>query len=339
MRRILWFSLAFSLVTILSGSAAVAATTDEATLNAQARRTDSVATSQGGATVSGKLSAEYSTFAGSLANADSLVNGLRNGKPITLTSTDAKGVTTSTTFTPPTGKMGYGNVNISLAMARQDLANNGITQPTPQQLQTALMGGSITTGTGAGATTTNYPGVLQLRSQSMGWGQIAHSLGFKLGPVISSTKATNTHLASKTPVNTAPSTTTATTASGSSSTRSQSGMVTGAGTPAGGATAHGVSNGSGAAHGQGIVSGTGAAVGPSSASGANAHGIVTGAGAPAGRSAASGAAHGQGIVSGTGAAVGVNPANGAANAHGGIVTGAGTAAGGGSGNAYGRNRP
>jgi hypothetical protein len=34
---------------------------------------------------------------------------------------DAKGTAPSTTFTPPTGKMGYGNVYTSLALAKQNL--------------------------------------------------------------------------------------------------------------------------------------------------------------------------------------------------------------------------
>ena len=52
--------------------------------------------------------------------------------------------------------MGFGNVYISLALAKQQLSTLGITQPTPQQLQAALTGGTITqtTGTGATATTT-----------------------------------------------------------------------------------------------------------------------------------------------------------------------------------------
>ena len=51
-------------------------------------------------------------------------------------------------------------------------------QPTsPQQLQAALTGGTITTGTGATATTTQLQGVLTMRSQGMGWGQIAQKQG------------------------------------------------------------------------------------------------------------------------------------------------------------------
>ncbi len=276
--RTLMLLFAFSALAILDGSATAAPSRDETALTSQARQTDSLAKTRGSTTVSDKISSDYSGFAGSSANSDSLVSGLRNGAPITLTSTDAKGVTTSTTFTPPTGKMGYGNVSISLALAKQDLANAGITQPTPQQLQTALMGGTITTGTGQTATTTRFSGVLQMRADGMGWGKIANSLGMKLGPVISGMKANNAQLASQ-PVTSSPGTTTVS-ATTTASTHSHTGVVTGAGA--------GVSNSS---HSSGIVTASGGQAGVTSAHGGNgqaggaaSHGIVTGNGSSVGGS-------------------------------------------------------
>src|SRR4026207_1827835 len=79
------------------------------------------------------IRSDFSAFAGSSANSTSLATGLRTGGPITPTSTDAKGGIPETTFSPPTGRMGNGNVFISLALAKQNLANLGITQPTPEQ--------------------------------------------------------------------------------------------------------------------------------------------------------------------------------------------------------------
>lgn len=126
-----------------------------------------------------KLAATYSTFAGSDANAQALVTGLRNGTSVTLASGG-----TSTTFTPATKPMGFGGVNIALALAKTELQQLGITDPTPAQIQAALNGGTITTPTG----TTTLAGVLQLRSEGKGWGQIANSLGLKLGEVVSASK-------------------------------------------------------------------------------------------------------------------------------------------------------
>lgn len=113
-----------------------------------------------------QLVEQYKNFAGSGANATALVNGLRDGKEVTLT--DGK---TSTSFTPPTGKMGNGNVNIALALAEASLKEKGITNPTPDQLKTALSG------------------VLQQRADGKGWGQIANAMGFKLGDVMRAEKA------------------------------------------------------------------------------------------------------------------------------------------------------
>ncbi len=115
-----------------------------------------------------QLIEKYTPLAGSPANATSLVNGLRDDKEVNLSGTK---------FTPPTRKMGNGNVNIALALAQAELKKQGITNPTPEQLKTALVGDS------------KNPGILTLRAKGEGWGEIAHSLGFKLGDVMRSAKA------------------------------------------------------------------------------------------------------------------------------------------------------
>ena len=105
-----------------------------------------------------QLVRKYETLAGSAANAKILVNGLRDGSDFKIGATS---------FDPPTGKMGYGNVDAALALAEKTLPPN----PTPEQLQAALIG------------TADKPGVLALRAEGQGWGQIAQSMGFKLGEV------------------------------------------------------------------------------------------------------------------------------------------------------------
>ena len=168
-------------------------------LTTEATRMDRMSGTLGDPKVTDKLSAEFSSFLG--ADAKAVITGMRNGTPIVLTTTNtttgsAPGAppvttTTTTTITPPTGKMGFGNVFISLALAKQQLSQSGITQPTPAQLQAALLGGTITSGTSTTATSTTLPGILTMRSQNMGWGQIAQKLGFKLGTVVSGLKAAN----------------------------------------------------------------------------------------------------------------------------------------------------
>lgn len=119
-----------------------------------------------------RLVSEFAVFSGSQDNAVSLVSGLRNGTAVSLSGgTDATG---SMSFDAPTGPMGWGEIQRALTYARSSLAAQGITQPTPEQLKAALVGGTLTTSAGGASTVTT--GVLQLRSQGMGWGQIAHTL-------------------------------------------------------------------------------------------------------------------------------------------------------------------
>ena len=107
-----------------------------------------------------QLVAKYATLAGSKENATSLVSGLRDGKEVKLTRNGD-----TETFNPPTGKMGYGNIDNALAITQASLKEKGITNPTPAQLEAGVMD------------------VLKQRADGEGWGQIAQSHGFKLGDV------------------------------------------------------------------------------------------------------------------------------------------------------------
>jgi len=109
---------------------------------------------------------KYKTFTGSDANAKSLIDGLRDSKQVTLTDGNS-----TTTFTPPTQKMGNGNVNIALALTEAKLKEQGITNPTSEQLKSTLSE------------------ILQQRASGKGWGQIANGMGFKLGDVMRAEKA------------------------------------------------------------------------------------------------------------------------------------------------------
>lgn len=133
-----------------------------------------------------KLAAEFNALAGSQRNADSLIKGLRDGKNILLITSlsNPNPTAPSVTFTPVTGKLGYGDINIALSLAKADLAKQGITNPTPAQLAAALNGGTITTANGA----VTMAGVLAQRQSGLGWGQIANAMGVKLGAVVSASK-------------------------------------------------------------------------------------------------------------------------------------------------------
>lgn len=146
-------------------------------------------------TEAARLATRYTDFAGSDTNALALVDGLRNGTSITLDTTsivkNANGTTstvsTPITFQPATHKMGYGNVNIALALARDDLTKLGIADPTAAEIQAALNGGSVQLADGS---IRALQGVLALRAQDEGWGQVSKNMGVKLGSVVS---ASNTN--------------------------------------------------------------------------------------------------------------------------------------------------
>jgi hypothetical protein len=113
-----------------------------------------------------QLIERYTDLAGSEENATSLVTGLRDGKEVTLTEG-----TSTVTFTPKTGKMGYGNIDNALALAKASLGDDS----TPTELKSVLTGGTVDNVT--------YDGILNMRASGMGWGVIAQELGFKLGEV------------------------------------------------------------------------------------------------------------------------------------------------------------
>lgn len=277
------------------------------------------------ATPTSKLVSSFSSFAGSEENAASLVNGLRTGSAITLTGTSTgpggTPVGETTTFTSPTKPMGYGNIRIAMSLAEAQLASQGVTNPTPTQLQGALMG--TTTGTGADATTTQ--GILQMRASGQGWGQIANSMGFKLGPVMSG-KQTFTEAVA------AGSTTTAggTTAAGTTTARGKSGVTTAGGSSAG---KGGVTTAGGSSPGKsGVTTAGGASAGKSGVTtaggggGGNAYGhskssVVTAAGSSGG-AVATGLGHGNaggasaGAVSAAGGGVGNSAGGGQGGGHG-----------------------
>ena len=253
--------------------------------------------------VATKIASSFTTLAGSPENALALANALRNGTEVTLTTTvpppegsTEPPTTTTTSFTPPTGKMGWGNVKHSLALAQDALARAGVANPTAEQLKTALMGGDIVVTNADGTTaTTTMRGILVMRSEGMGWGNIAKAGGTKLG-----------HVNGKVKGNTAPAPTTAAgdpataTASGKSK-----GITTAAGTAAG--------QGQGKVKVSGIVSGDGAVAGQGPKGHAYGRGITTAAGG----GSTNVAAHGGGKPSGAGVVTaGGNNAGGNGNGKG-----------------------
>jgi hypothetical protein len=260
-----FFSLAVSLIMMLSAPALTFAQT-----------------SSGSSTPATNISNEYSYFLKNV-NSQQVVNDLRDGQWTTTTTDPQTNTSTTTTQPLPTGKMGYGNVKISLALAQQSLSQQGITQPTSQQLYTALAGGEMVPGDSTSMTT----GILQMRAQGMGWGQIAQKYNVKLGQLMSGKQPASATTASTTSTTTTNKGTTATANSSNTSTGKEHGssFSTTKSQDSGIVSASGRSTGTySSSNGNGIVSGSGRSIGQTS-------GIVTGAG-NGNQYGASGGSHG-----------------------------------------------
>lgn len=139
------------------------------------------------------LVADYADtlFAGDEVAAGDAVAALRTGSDFTIVTTETRQatnadgslatnpdgtpkmetVTVETVVANPNGPMGWGEVDHSLGLA-QALVENG----EAGSLEEALAGAPVTNADG---TTTYEGGILQMRADGMGWGQIAKELGFK----------------------------------------------------------------------------------------------------------------------------------------------------------------
>ena len=284
------------------------AQTSPSEVDSLATTLDATAANRGQTLVAGKIASNFGNLAGSDANALALVNALRNGTDATLTYTTppatpgGTATTTTATYDPPTGKMGWGNVKIALALAQDSLARAGITNPTAAQLQAALNGGDVTVKNPDGTTTTTtLKGVLQMRAAGMGWGQIAQASGTKLGPVVSGLKSTHAKIAAL-PTSKPATSKTANVVAPKSVTASSKGIVTATGAST--TPSPGRSGSNGNTSGRGVVTAAGgsANVG-SSASASHGHGagVVTASGTPAGAvSSAQGDGGGNGKGNGKG---------------------------------------
>jgi len=122
--------------------------------------------------VEAKLSSEFAGFLGSPEQAHAVVDGLRQSTAFFY----AKPGTPDATIEPPTGTMGYGNVRIALRLAQAELSTFGIAQPSADELSAILLGGEIN-----GAP---VDGILALRAEGMGWGQIAQQYGMTVGQLM-----------------------------------------------------------------------------------------------------------------------------------------------------------
>jgi hypothetical protein len=96
-------------------------------------------------------------FTGSQTNFEAIVNGLTQGIPVTITTTDAGGNLQIVTFTPQ-GTLTPTDAARVIENARNTLITRGVAAPNAQQIAVALVGGSLTTPTGTAPVTGAIPG-------------------------------------------------------------------------------------------------------------------------------------------------------------------------------------
>ena len=276
-------------------------------------QTDPIEANKGQTLVATKIARNFSGIAGGDDNSLALVNALRTGTEVKLVTTvpppagspaGTQPTTTTTTFTPPTKPMGWGNVKHALALAQDQLARAGITNPTAAQLQTALMGGDLVRTNADGTkTTTTVKGVLTMRADGMGWGNIAKEGGTTLGAVARKVDMSANGVKAST-------------------TTMTQGVTTAAGGSASGTTPKGVATAASATSTQGskgLVTASGASANANPQGNAYGRGIVTGAGGGAASAAATnpGKGHGAGVVTaGGGSAASVTTAGNNAGGNG-----------------------
>ncbi|HUG76075.1 MAG TPA: hypothetical protein VML57_01170 [Burkholderiales bacterium] len=135
------------------------------------------AAGKGAVTMEG-LMQRYEALAGSADNAKSLVYGLRVKDEVVLVGEGTpcsgrfcKSGAVTVKFVPKTDPMGLGNIDIALALTEADLEAKSV-KANPKELEAALQGGTV-----GGVT---LEGILKMRADGMGWGEIANLLGFKL---------------------------------------------------------------------------------------------------------------------------------------------------------------
>ena len=90
----------------------------------------------------GALASRYAAWAGGQANAEALVQGLRTGTSITISTARGDGSTSLAGFTPR-APMSAAQVSTALQRARASLSRLGIDRPSAEQIQAALIGGEV----------------------------------------------------------------------------------------------------------------------------------------------------------------------------------------------------
>ncbi len=142
-----------------------------------------------------KLAHKFRPFIVSQQSAESLMNSLQNSQTVALMNAAAGKIET---FKPASKPMSLANVYVALLLAKQNLAQYGVSQPTPLQIKCALNGGEFEQNYLGDVRRIRLQGVLKLRAKRLAWEAIAKRIGVNPDPLRYEMQAANFVLTTRT---------------------------------------------------------------------------------------------------------------------------------------------
>jgi hypothetical protein len=119
-----------------------------------------------------RLVTEFTPLVGNREATEALVMSLRNGRPAKGTDTAAPAAASA--------PLSYGETRYALKLAQGRLAQDGVTQPSTDQLEAALYGGTLDLPAGAKV----LAGVLPQHERGVSWGNLAQDVGMTVEDLI-----------------------------------------------------------------------------------------------------------------------------------------------------------
>lgn len=142
-----------------------------------------------------KLAHKFQPFIDSQAAAESLMNSLQYSRKVALLNPVSGRIET---FKPASKPMSLANVYVALSLAKLNLAQYGVSQPTPAQIKCALNGGEFQQSYLGEQRRIRLQGVLKLHAKRLGWEAVAKRIGVNPDPARYDMQAANFVLTTRT---------------------------------------------------------------------------------------------------------------------------------------------
>ena len=151
-------------------------------LQSQLTGLDAAFATRNPAQIASRIAARFKHLVGTEENARLLVKALHEGTEVELTTAgvDKCDGAAAMRMALPALRLTWGEATTVLAIAQEQLTRVGLTHPSTPELQSVLLGGSVT---GADGQRVPLKGLLKLRAEGAGWPQIAQASGTAIGPL------------------------------------------------------------------------------------------------------------------------------------------------------------